>query len=207
MESTGRLGILEEVLFHTAYRVTIFGELVPQGKGPTKVEGINEKAEYVIFDILDRGAFMNAEEVRDLCGSAGLPVVRTLETKEYKSVDDIRADIAKWKEWAAQNKREGVVGKVFLPDGSKIFFKEKQDMSSIPHEVRQKGPELQPLPESEIFGAINKARDEIGDEKFRSTAEAMPAIAKLVNAEAKKHGLAAPRNVYNYYLKFLEGLS
>jgi hypothetical protein len=65
---------------------------------------------------------------------------------------------------------------------------------------------LPDLPDSEIYGAIEKVRADIGDEKFRDVRTAMPMIAKYVSDECKKHNSAAPRNLHAYYQDRLKNI-
>jgi hypothetical protein len=65
---------------------------------------------------------------------------------------------------------------------------------------------LPELPDSEIYGAIEKVRTDIGDQ-FSTIRIAMPMIAKYVAEECKKHNCTAPKNLHRYYQSRLEDLS
>ena len=58
---------------------------------------------------------------------------------------------------------------------------------------------LPDLPDSEIYGAIEKVRADIGDDQFRQIRVAMPLIARYVGEECKKHNSVGPRNLHAYY--------
>jgi len=54
------------------------------------------------------------------------------------------------------------------------------------------------LPDSEIYGAIEKVRTDIGSD-FTDIKIAMPLVAKYINEECRKHNCKAPRNIFQYY--------
>ena len=89
------------------------------------------------------------------------------------------------------------------------YFKEKNDLPAlekIPRSDQEGKVELPALPDSEIYGAIEKVRADIGDEKFREIRTAMPMIAKYVGEECKKHNSTAPRNLHAYYTDRLKDM-
>jgi len=66
-------------------------------------------------------------------------------------------------------------------------------------------PIYPPIPPNEIYGAINKAHQELGDEKIRDVRVAMPLIARLVAEERKKHLFSSPKGkLFKYYKNYLE---
>ena len=70
-----------------------FGELIPEGFGPTKIEGYNNKPEYVIFDIYDRelGGLLPPEKVKEICEELGVRMVETWAVLEGKTQEEIMA--------------------------------------------------------------------------------------------------------------------
>jgi len=54
------------------------------------------------------------------------------------------------------------------------------------------------LPDSEIYGAIEKVRADIGND-FTDIKIAMPLVAQYINEECRKHNCNAPRNIFQYY--------
>ena len=103
-------------------------------------------------------------------------------------------------------KREGVVLKAFDSDSKEIYCKEKIDtVREIHVEHKEDKPTLPPLPNSELFGAINKALVDLGTEKFRDRSIAMPLIAKYVKEEQLKHLYGPPsKSLYKAYCEYLE---
>ena len=72
-------------------------------------------------------------------------------------------------ETAKKKGREGTVLKCYHPKFGAIYAKEKLDTpkyDKIKHKIDNKTPKLPPLPESEIYGAIDKVLMDIGMEKF-----------------------------------------
>lgn len=211
LASTGLTTRLEGLLAANPGFV-VFGELIRMGKGPTKVEGMRSKTEFPVFDIFDRDVkrFLPFDRVMDVCQEWLVPTVSLLYSDICRDRQSLFDEAENMVKWARGNSREGVVCKCYEPvvDSTNavhwLFFKEKYDMPSLPKEPKEQGPRKDPLPDSEINGAIQKALDELGGEKFGDVQIAMPVVARLVGIEAKKHDMEAPRNVYGYYLAFLK---
>lgn len=112
--------------------------------------------------------------------------------------------------WAKRHRREGTVVKTFDDERNPLYVKEKVDLPSKEriHSVsRNLTVQLPPLPYSEIMGAIDKVRADIGTEDFMNKAKAMPLVVKYVNEECKKHCCSEPKGkLYEYYNEFLRGL-
>lgn len=111
--------------------------------------------------------------------------------------------------WAKVHRREGVVVKAF--DGLEpIYVKEKID---LPRRVKvrsvsqEQGVQLPPLPMSEVMGAINKVHVDNGDDFIMDKSKAMPAIARAIGEECKKHLCSQPTGkIFEYYLEYVGGL-
>ena len=71
-------------------------------------------------------------------------------------------------------------------------------MEKIPRMEEKDKIQLPILPDSEIYGAIEKVRIDIGS-NFTDIKIAMPLVAKYINEECRKHNCKAPRNIFQYY--------
>lgn len=196
----------------------IFGEMLTPGKSPTRIE-IHDKNEFVVFDIWDQsmyggtGSFMNYNGVYQQCAHFGLPIVELYGICNVSTIDALYSFKDQMLLKAKEGVREGVVGKAWgetpfnRGDGAGCsrlvtYFKEKNDLPAlekIPRSEQDGMVKLPVLPDSEICGAIEKVRADIGDGKFREIRTAMPMIAKYVGEECKKHNSIAPRNLHAYY--------
>jgi hypothetical protein len=119
-------------------------------------------------------------------------------------------DLLKFKnhvlEYCDSVKEEGMVCKTFDDDGEIIMAKVKLDIP-IPKIVKiREGPPIYPsMPDGEVSNSIDKAYQELGDEKFKEVKFAMPLIAKYVGEAAKEHLYSSPKDkLFNYYKEFLE---
>jgi len=207
----------------------VFGEMLTPGKSPTRIE-MHDKNEFVVFDIWDQsmhegdGSFINYSGVYQQCSHFDLPIVELYGTCNVSALDVLYAFKDDMLLKAKENAREGVVGKAWgetpfnrgeghgLCSRFITYFKEKNDLPAlekIPRLEQEGKVELPMLPDSEIYGAIEKARTDIGNEKFREIRVAMPLIAKYVGEECKKHNSMGPRNLHSYYqnrIKDIEGI-
>lgn len=112
------------------------------------------------------------------------------------------------------NEHQGIEGFVIKSYGSKfkhglLAVKEKHDtlkIDKIPKDIKEGNPKLPPLPDSEIYGAIDKVLSDIGIDSFKNIKVAMPLIARAISDEANKHYMSQPRNVFFYYSQKLEDL-
>jgi hypothetical protein len=200
----------------------IFGEMLTTGKSPTRIE-THDKNEFVVFDIWDskNERFMNYNGVHQHCHHFGLPIVELYGTCNVNTIEALYAFKDQMLEKAKECAREGTVGKVWGEtkwnhgDGAGCsrlitYFKEKNDLPAIEKVPRSEQPGyviLPDLPDSEIYGAIEKVRTDIGDDKFRNVRDAMPLIARYVGEECKKHNSTSPKNLYQYYQQRLEDIS
>jgi hypothetical protein len=204
----------------------IFGEMLTTGKSPTRIE-THEKNEFIIFDIWDQsmyggtGSFMNYNGVYQQCAHFGLPIVELYGTCNVNTIEALYAFKDQMLDKAKECTREGTVGKAWgetpfnRGDGAGCsrfitYFKEKNDLPALEKVPRCDQPGyvvLPDLPDSEIYGAIEKVRTDIGDEKFRDIRTAMPLIARYVGDECKKHNSSGPKNLHQYYQQRLKDIS
>jgi hypothetical protein len=213
------LGLLQDAC-NWGNEYVIFGEMLTIGKSPTRME-MHEKNEFVVFDIWDtkHNQFMNYNGVHQHCYHFGIPIVELYGTCNVVTVDAIYAFKDEMLAKALECKREGVVGKAWgetpfnKGDGAGCsrlvtYFKEKHDLPAlekIPRAYEEGIIRLPTLPDSEIYGAIEKVRTDIG-EKFSEIRSAMPLVAKYVAEECKKHNSSAPKNLHQYYLQRLKDI-
>lgn len=68
-----------------------------------------------------------------------------------------------------------------------------------------KNPQLPPLPDSEIYGAIDKVLADYGMDFLRDKRQAMPKVAEYVQYECKKHLCSLPKGspLYSFYMTYL----
>lgn len=211
LESTDEYEPLKELLLDAKQwndEYVVFGELLVKGKSPTRIE-THEKTRFIIFDIWSNKhrCWQNYTKIYQDCYHFNIPVVELLGTCNVTSLDKLLEFRDLILEKTKELKKEGSVGKTWFKDGF-IYFKEKHDTPQIEKRPRleENGKiELPWLPDSEIYGAIEKARTGLGEE-FNNIKLAMPLIAKYISDEAKKHNCQTPKNVYKYYEQRLEDL-
>ena len=186
----------------------IFGELCTKGKSPTRIK-IHEETKFIPFDLWSKrnGGFFNYTKLYQECYHAGLQCVERVGECEVVSLDSLYEYESKMLQMCKDRNEEGVVGKT--QSGNEcIYFKSKND---TPKPVKEKVSEdgriiLPPLPESEVYGAIEKVRADIGDVAFKDIKQAMPLIAKYVTIEGKHHLCEVPRDLFRYYQTRLRDL-
>jgi len=184
----------------------IFFELLQKGKSPTKTE-YHETAEIAVFDIYtSKNGWLNYTSVYQKCYQYKLPMVRLFGKSNHTTMESLLEFRDEMLELCKTEQREGVVGKVWQ-SGELIMFKEKLDIPDL-QQVRQHHDEgevlLPPLPLSEIMGAIEKVRIDLGDDQFRDVRTAMPLVMQYINEESKKHNCARVKNGFQYYKQRLE---
>jgi len=198
----------------------IFGEMLTPGKSPTRIE-VHEKNEFIVFDIWDtkHNQFMNYNATHQQCYHFDLPIVELYGTCNVVTVETLYDFKDQMLAKALECGREGVVGKAWGETAYNhgdsagcscliTYFKEKHDLPKLERLPRadEEGLITLPLlPDSEIFGAIEKVRTDIGD-KFNDVRVAMPLVAKYVAEECKKHNSQSPGNLYLYYQQRLKDL-
>jgi hypothetical protein len=205
--------------WHDEY--VLFGELCTKGKSPTRIK-VHEDTHFVSFDLWSKrlGCFVNYTRLYQECHHAMIPCVELLGTCIVSSLESLNSFEDEMLRICKDRNEEGVVGKVYVETPFNtgensgtgrgiIYFKSKNDtpkLTALPRLIERDRIQLPPLPESEIFGAIEKVRIDLGEEGFRDIRTAMPMIAQYVNAEGKHHCCATPKNLHHYYLTRLKDL-
>lgn len=173
--------------------------------------------DYRIFDLF-AGVFLHPEKVSRILDEYGLEYVGY----EIVKVEDVVND---WKRLLSEkySRFEGFVLKIYPSEDVIRKIKHHRQYNAVivkfKHEYvgvglkkkvkkkKKEAPETarEPLPESEIMGAINKAHLLLGDDIFDKK-KAMPLIFRLVREEAEKHGNAVPQasKLFRYYQKYVE---
>jgi len=207
VEKAGYNEQIREFLLDSKYQWNsndvVFFELLQKGKSPTKTE-YHEADDIAVFDIFaSRSGWLNYNGVYQKCYQYKLPVVRVFGKSSHSTLESLLAFRDDMLALCKTECREGVVGKVYTGIGKGLLmFKEKLDMPdlrSIKQHYEDGSPVLPDLPESEITGAIEKVRIDLGDEQFRNVRIAMPLIVQYIKEESVKHNCAAVKNPYRYY--------
>jgi len=188
----------------------VFGELMRGDKSYTRVEH-RTKPEFAVFDIWSNkhNNFMPYVLSYQHAYHFELPFVKVVGKCISSEIEHLYQFKYKMLEWAKENQREGVVGKVY--GNEPIFFKEKLDtpeMEKIPTEIQDGKIILPELPDSEVYGAIEKVIADIGFTNFRDIKIAMPKIAEYIAIECKKHNCRNPsKKLVKYYNEKLHTLN
>lgn len=193
----------------------IFCEYVPDGRGPTKIEPAHKIATLTLFDIAipakennfykNRGfEFFPYRYLHQQAIHYRIPVVKLYGEGEFATMETYEKWVVDLLKYSRRHKREGVVIKKYTKP--QIFIKEKVDLpkrAPIQH-FDVTSPILPPLPESEIFGAIDKVFADNGMDFMRDKSKAMPEIVKYVRLEAQKHQMNMPTGaLFKYYTDFM----
>lgn len=171
--------------------LVIFGEYLEKGTSPARYEK-HETNDFVAFDCWNNVTrrWMPHTEKTTFFARYRIPQVETLATAQFSTV----GEVLEFRDSLLATtclEKEGTVGKVYLPTGYINFFKEKHERKIL-EKVRpagQTGEEdtREELPDSEIWGAVDKAYQELGDQ-FTNVRYAMPMVARMVAHECEKHG-------------------
>jgi hypothetical protein len=188
----------------------LFGELCQKGKSPTRCK-THEETHFVAFDLWSEKeqCYVGYTRLHQECHHAGVPVVELLGTCKVMTLEDLYSFRDRILDICKEKGEEGSVGKTFV-DGKNLYFKSKLDtpkLDKIPRDIRDGNVQLPPLPESEIMGAIEKARVDLGEAGFKDIKQAMPLIARYVAEEGKHHLCSTPRNLFSYYEIRLQDLN
>lgn len=204
---TGFYEAAEESLFSArqwGLDYVIFGELMTKGKSPTRIK-FYDKDDFKVFDIFTQSPngesdWMNYVRMAQECNHAGLPFVDHLGTSISKSMDHLNDKISELMTLCRETRQEGVVGKLY---DLGIFFKAKTDtppMKLFSPDEEEGKIVLPPLADSDLYGAIEKVRESIGNEAFLDKRLVMPLIAKAVSDECASHYRSKPlTNLFEAY--------
>ena len=192
----------------------LFGELLTKGKSPTRIE-LHEKTRFVAFDLYTtrQKSFITYNALHQQCYHFDIPIVELLGTCNVIDLPSLWEFRDQMLDICRERRKEGVVAKgwdkMYKSDSSihsgrgLLYFKEKLDtpkLEKIPRVVQEGLIQLPALPDSEVYGAIEKARADIGDTDFMNIKKAMPLVAQYVGEEMKKHHCATPsRKLFDYY--------
>jgi hypothetical protein len=191
-------------------RYILYAELIPKGKGPTRIEGEHGKAQLVVFDIWDIGIenYLGYVQLYQQCCHYNMPVVERWGYANFislKSYDVFRDEVLRL---AKELHREGTVIKYVnqSPIGDRyIYWKEKIDIPPRPKLTHNDNatPDLPLLPETEVLGELSKLQADFGIEWMRDKSKCMPELAKRVS-QAAKENLCRPRSdIFRLYLDYL----
>ena len=189
--------------------VVVFGELLVKGESPTRTE-MHEKHEFVVFDMWSTklGGFLPYTLVHQDCQYFDTPLVELYGTSQHTTLESLLEFRDEMLEIAKKNGREGVVGKTFEKDTMYRYFKEKVDSPKIerlPSDIGNGRYLMQPLPKSEILGALDKVLIDLGMMDFKDVRKAMPLFAEYVGEECGKHHCHKPKGtLFTYYKAKLE---
>lgn len=181
----------------------VFGELLVKGRSPAR-STVHEQHRFVVFDMwsITDQQWLNYNGVYQRCYQYDLPVVELWGTCKCSKLDTLLSFRDQMLEKAKEEGKEGVVGKTWFNNDC-IYFKEKLDLPKIeklPRVEEEGKPELPELPDSEVWGAIEKVRTDIGNKAFLDVRAAMPKVAAYVKCECEKHNCASPsRKLFSYY--------
>jgi len=187
----------------------IFCEHMKRGKGPTQIEPPSDKDYLVILDIFSirSNRFLSYNFVHQMAHHLGVPIVSLLDITCHKTLPDLKQRIEKFMVWAKENKREGVVGKVY-DEELQIYFKEKIDLPKPKKEcVPQVMPNYPPLPAEKVDICLDRAREECerNDEPINNPKYFMPRFVAHVKTEQREHYYSAPPSkLFKYYQDYLE---
>jgi hypothetical protein len=190
--------------------VVFFGEWLAKGKSSARFE-LHEKDEFQVFDIWNdcEHRWFNFYEKTEICRKYKIERVQLIEVSEIWALDELISVRDRLVKFCSEcGNREGVVGKVYLPGGYVNFFKEKVEEKPVIKKDVTKEEDLRPeLPDSEIYGAIDKVYMDMPREQFHDPKYAMPKIAELIKVECEKHGCKCTKRATLYYKQKIEDLA
>ena len=199
------VGMLHEELEIYNNNFMIFGELMSKGMSPTRIKMYEEDG-FKVFDMYDlqNERWVVYNNIYQKCFHWDIPIVELYGDTIFTDVGSLREFRDEALVWCRENRIEGVVIKDYK---NGRFYKEKIDMPIPMKVVREDGKiELPILPDSEIYGAIDKAKVDLSNEDFLNVRIAMPLIASYVKMECDKHCCRNPSNIFGYYKNVIEGM-
>lgn len=167
-----------------------------------------DRAYLFLFDIYDRSAkrFLPYVAVHQHGFHHKIPVVKLYAETRHRSMKDL----LKFKNHVLEHchavKEEGMVIKTWDKILGYVQAKVKIDVPEPKRRKISRGePILPPIPDNEIFGAISKVLQDIGNVEFMKVEVAMPMIAKYVGEECQKHLYSKPqKKLFQLYQEFME---
>ena len=205
-------GIVEflKLCYACNIEVVIFGEWLPKGRSSARFE-MHEQDEFQAFDIWNESEkrWFDWFEKRNICDKYGIPHVQIIDISEVSTLDELIYHRDRLVDFCKQcGDREGVVGKVYVP-GTKFvnFFKEKVPDKPVVKKDKKDDDPRPELPDSEIYGAVDKAYMDMPPEQFHDPKYAMPLIVKLIEHECEKHGCKCTKRATLYYKQKIEDLA
>ena len=193
----------------------VYVEACRKGVSVTRVETY-ERDMLIIFDIYDKSAdkFLPYVLVHQHAFHFGIPVVKLWAETRHRSEKSLMAMVEEALEYCKSNKLEGMVIKAYkVSEQIRGYYKEyecgliqakvKLDLPKPKRIKKDKGDvELPPMPDSEVYSAINKVD---ADEGLTGEAKHdMPLVAKYVGEEARKHLYSTPsKKLFTYWQEYL----
>lgn len=197
----------------------LFGELYGKGRSPTRIVQY-DKPFFIAFDLWSAkaGGFIPYVAAHQQCYHSNIPFVECVACGSFSTpgllmntLDDliIKAENEHLegyviKSWDYKKKELDAWGIDKLP----LMFKHKVDTPRLEKISKGVDPDkviLPELPESEIYGAINRVKMDGGSDNFKNIKLAMPMIAQYVGEECKKHNCSTPsKKLIKYYLEVLK---
>lgn len=193
-------------LLHENPQFVCYVEECQKGLSITRVKKY-DRIYLFLFDIYDKSAekFLPYVLVHQHAFHHKIPVVELYAETRFTSMKQLlkfRVEVLKY---CKENNLEGMVVKTFDKTFGYVQAKVKIDTPKPKKRKIKKGPpKLPPIPEGEIFGAINHAHQELGNEDFKDVRKAMPLVAIKVGEECKKHFYSKPTGkLFHYYKEYL----
>ena len=189
----------------------IYTEACRKGRSITGIKEYKKNVLYV-FDIYDKNidSFLPYVNTYQHCYHYNLPIVKLYAKTRHRSMKDL----LKFRNHVLDHCKsvclEGMVIKTnpFKVKIEGIKYLQAKTKVDIPRPVVtkiKKGEPIYPeIPENDIMNAIHRAWEDLGSEKFKDKKIAMPLIAKYVSEECKKHCYRPSRNLFKYYLLYIE---
>ena len=193
-------------------QMVCYVEECPKGLSVTRVETF-DRTYLFLFDMYDRGAekYLGYTNVHQYAFHFNIPVVKLWAKTRHTSMKSLRKMADECLIYCKENHLEGMVIKpqsVYINDGFGKHYIQSKVKQDVPKRVKTKmdkgAPKLPAIPENEVLNSINKAHQDLGDEKIKDVKIAMPLIAKYVSESCKQHFYSKPpKNLYSYYTLYI----
>jgi len=188
----------------------VYVEACRKGRSVTGAR-LYERDQLFLFDICDSrsGEFLPYTNAYQHAYHHGIQTVKLYAQTRHKTIKDLRKFCCHLLDVEKAEGLEGMVGKAHY--GIKDDYLQLKVKVDIPRPVIRKiakgNPIYPEIPEAEILGAVDKAWQDLGNEKFKDVKTAMPLIAEYVKEECKKHLYSSPtKKLFAYYQDYLRGL-